>query len=196
LEVCVDKFLTSMTLARNEISTPQTMACQTWQEAMTAFNELGGDVVVKPLFGSEGRGIVRVTDTDLAWRTFRAIEQMGGIIYVQKFIQHPGWDVRVLFHRGEVLGAMKRHAGLDFRTNVALGGKAEAYQPSDSVLSLAYEAMEATGCVFAGVDLIENENGTWFVLEVNAVPGWKALSSVCNIDVASTILNSMKEAVG
>ena len=74
VETCVDKFLASARIAAAGLPTPATVACQTADDAMIAFEEQGGDVVVKPLFGAEGRGIVRVADPDLAWRTFHAIE--------------------------------------------------------------------------------------------------------------------------
>ena len=57
---------------------------------------LGGDVVVKPLFGAEGRGIVRVSDPDLAFRTFRTLERIQSVLYLQQFIEHKGFDVRIL----------------------------------------------------------------------------------------------------
>ena len=59
VETCVDKFLTSARLAAAGLPTPETTACQTADDALAAFAELGGDVVVKPLFGAEGRGIAR-----------------------------------------------------------------------------------------------------------------------------------------
>ena len=69
-------------------------------EALAAFDALGGDVVVKPLFGSEGRGLVRISDKELAWRTFHALERLGPILYLQRFIRHPGHDYRVFVLRG------------------------------------------------------------------------------------------------
>ena len=68
---------------------PPTVVCQHADAALEAFDGLGGDVVVKPLFGAEGRGMVRVTDPELAWRTFRAIERMQAVLYVQQFIRAP-----------------------------------------------------------------------------------------------------------
>ena len=86
----------------------------------------GGDVVVKPLFGSEGRGLVRISDKELAWRTFHALERLGAVLYLQRFIRHPGHDYRVFVLRGEVIGVMRRHAARgEWRTNVSLGGRAE-----------------------------------------------------------------------
>ena len=100
IEVAVDKFLTSARLAAVGLLTPRTMVCQTVEDAMAGFERLGGDVVVKPLFGSEGRGIARVSDPDLALRAFKMLAQLGGVLYLQEFIPHEGYDKR-LFVLGE-----------------------------------------------------------------------------------------------
>ncbi len=80
VECAVDKFLTTHRLQRAGLPVPRTVVCEDAEAAMLAFSELGGDVVVKPLFGSEGRGIVRVSDPDLAWRTFRALERINAVL--------------------------------------------------------------------------------------------------------------------
>ncbi len=193
VETCVDKFLTDVRLRAAGLPIPRGVVCQTWQDAMIAFDTLGRDVVVKPLFGSEGRGMVRVTDKELAWRTFHAIEQTGGVIYAQEFVRHPGWDVRAFVLNGRVLAAMKRTARDDWRTNVAQGGTAEPFQLAESEARLAVAAATATGAVVAGVDLIRNERGEWLVLEVNAVPGWRALAPTCGVDVALEIVRYVAE---
>src|SRR5579885_1177657 len=70
IETCVDKYLASARVAAAGIKVPATVVCQNADAALQAFQELGGDVIVKPLFGSEGRGMVRVSDAEIAWRTF------------------------------------------------------------------------------------------------------------------------------
>lgn len=191
VETCVDKFLTDLRLQQAGLKTPVTIACQRADDAMTAFNQLGTDVVLKPLFGSEGRGMLRITDYELAWRTFRAVEQTGGVLYLQQFIDHPGWDYRAFVLNGQVIGAMKRTARNDWRTNVAQGGQAVAVTLPEALKTLAIQAATAVGCTIAGVDLLPNRQGEWYVLEVNAVPGWRALSDVCQIDVAKLICQHM-----
>lgn len=193
VETCVDKFLTNVRLHQAGLPVPRTIVCQTWQDAMQGFEQLGGDVVVKPIFGSEGRGLIRLTDRELAWRTYQAIGQTGGAIYLQEYLNHPGWDVRAFVLNGKVIAAMKRTAKNDWRTNVAQGGTAEPMTLAASENDLATRAAAATGAVVAGIDLIQNEAGNWFVLEVNAVPGWKALSQVCDIDVSVAILRLLQE---
>src|SRR5438874_8416390 len=125
VEICVDKYLASARLAAAGLAVPPTAVCQNADSALEAFDQLEGDVVVKPLFGSEGRGMIRVSDPDLAWRTFRTLERTLAVLYLQQFVPHPGWDLRVLVLGGRVLAAMRRHARDDWRTNVSQGGRAE-----------------------------------------------------------------------
>src|SRR5258707_8611068 len=95
IEACVDKYLASAKVQAAGLRVPPTIACQHADAGMEAFARLGGDVVVKPLFGSEGRGMVRITDGETAWRVFRTLERLQTVLYVQQFIRHPGWDLRV-----------------------------------------------------------------------------------------------------
>lgn len=193
VEVCVDKFLTNARLVRAGLPVPETITCQRSDDALAAFVQLGGDVVVKPLFGAEGRGMVRVSDPELAWRTFRAIEQTGGVLYLQRFVRHPGWDLRAFVIGGRVVAAMKRTARGDWRTNVAQGGTAERVELALPERKLAVEAAAAVGAVVAGVDLLPGPNGEMYVIEVNAVPGWRALAPACGLDVAKATLQFLAE---
>ncbi|MDY3563442.1 RimK family alpha-L-glutamate ligase [Gemmata sp. JC673] len=193
VEVCVDKYLTTARLARAGIDTPPTAVCQRSDDALAQFAALGGDVVLKPLFGSEGRGMCRITDPETAWRTFRVLEQTGQVIYLQQFIRHPGWDLRAFVLGDRVIASMRRTAGADWRTNVAQGGTAERVSLSAAEAALALRAARAVGCPVAGVDLLPGPNGELFVIEVNAVPGWKALASACGVDVAKEVVRFVTE---
>lgn len=189
LESAVDKFLASELLQSHGLDIPHTFCCQDSDTAMEAFEIFGKDIVVKPLFGAEGRGILRIEDEQLAWRVFRAIEKIGGVIYLQPYIKHPGWDLRIFILGKKVLGGMKRTAPQGaWMTNVAQGGKGEAYKLNSNLEEIGIKASNAVGAEIAGVDLILDENGKWLVLEVNAVPGWKAFAPVTGIDIAREIL--------
>jgi len=89
---------------------------------------------------------------------------------------------------GRVLASMKRTANNDWRTNVAQGGTAERVTLTREEEQLALAAAEAVGCPVAGVDLLPGPGGERFVIEVNAVPGWKALAPTCGVDVAKEVV--------
>jgi RimK family alpha-L-glutamate ligase len=184
IETCVDKYLATACLKAAGLPVPPTSVCQHAEAALEAFTTLGGDVVVKPVFGSEGRGMLRISDPELAWRTFRTLERTQCVLYLQKFIAHPGWDLRAFVLGGRVLTAMKRTARGDWRTNMAQGGSAERIQLTPEAADLSVRAANALGAAVAGVDLLPGPDGEWYVVEVNAVPGWRALAPVTGVDVA------------
>jgi ribosomal protein S6--L-glutamate ligase len=188
VEGCVDKYVASARLEAAGLLVPPTIVCQHADAALEAFTALGSDVIVKPLFGSEGRGMVRLTDPDIAWRTFRTLERLQCVLYVQEFIAHPGWDLRAFVIGGKLIAAMRRRAGDDWRTNVAQGGKAENVRLTSLEEELALRAASAVGAPVAGVDLLPGEDGRLFVLEVNAVPGWRALAPATGVDIAARLL--------
>jgi len=202
VECAVDKYLTTARLEAAGLSVPPTAVCQDSETAMEAFAELGGDVVVKPLFGSEGRGICRVSDPDVAFRTFRTLHRLGAVLYIQKFIEHPGYDTRILVLNGLVLGAMRRFGDGDFRTNVSRRGRCECYTPTDSECETAIRAAESVGATLAGIDLLTLAEPAQFagraggaepyVIEVNGVPGWRAFNRVNETDVASAVLHFLE----
>jgi ribosomal protein S6--L-glutamate ligase len=192
IECAVDKYLTTSKLSAAGLPVPLTAVCETAEVALQEFDRLGGDVVVKPIFGSEGRGIVRVSDPDLALRTFRTLERIQSVLYLQAFVEHEGADMRVLVLDGRVVGAMRRHSADDFRTNVSRSGRAEAYQQTPPEEQLALRAAEVVGTRFAGIDLLYGRDGDCYVLEVNAVPGWQAFAEVTGIDVADLLIESLE----
>jgi RimK family alpha-L-glutamate ligase len=188
VEICVDKYLASACLEEAGILVPPTLVCQNADAALEAFEMLGGDVIVKPLFGSEGRGMIRIQDSEMAWRTFRTLERLQSVLYLQKYVHHPGWDLRAFVMGGEVVASMKRRANGCWRTNVAQGGSAEMVRLSSGQADLAIRAAAAVQAPMAGVDLLPGPGGELYVLEVNAVPGWRALAPATGVDVAMLIL--------
>lgn len=194
IEAAVDKYLTSARLLAAGLTIPRTITCQTADDAMAAFVELGGDVVLKPLFGAEGRGITRLADEALALRAFKMLEQLGAVLYLQEFIEHEGADLRLLV-LGERVFGMRRRNPLDWRTNVSRGAKAEPLEVTPELAELALRASAAVGAPLAGVDLLPGKDGRLYAIEVNAVPGWKALARTLDIDVAGLVLQYVADCV-
>jgi tetrahydromethanopterin:alpha-L-glutamate ligase len=194
IETAVDKYLALAQMAAAGLRVPRTIVCQTPDDAMAAFESLGGDVVVKPLFGSEGRGIARLQDEALAGRAFRMLAQLGGVLYVQEFIPHDGFDIRVLII-GERMFAIRRRSPHDWRTNVSRGAIAEPIELTADLAQLARRAADAIGAPLAGVDLLPGRDGQLYAIEVNAVPGWKALAAALDIDIARVVLEYVERIV-
>lgn len=187
IERCADKFYTSSLLEDAGIPTLPTVVTEKRSEAMKAFEEFG-DVIVKPLFGSLGAGMLRITDRDLAYRTFSALEFGRYVYFIQKFIPHNNRDIRALVIGNEVLAAMR--IGEGWKTNVSAGAKVEPYELDDELKEVALKSAEILKCEYAGVDIIKSGD-KFYVAEINAIPGWKGLQSVTQINIAEKIIDHL-----
>ena len=195
IERSVDKFYTDALLREAGLPTPETVVCEGTAAAMAAVAAMG-DVVIKPIFGSMGHGIVRVSDPDVAFRVFQSLEQVRAVFYIQRAVDHGARDVRVFVVGGRILGAIERRAPRgDWRTNVSRGGLARPLELPAAWASLALRAAAAIGADYAGVDLLPAQDGAMFVLEVNGIPGWKGLQRVTGVDVAGVIVEHLTHRV-
>jgi RimK family alpha-L-glutamate ligase len=191
IERSVDKFYTTALLQEAGLPTPDTVVCESTAEAMAAVLAMG-DVIVKPIFGSMGHGMVRVSDPDVAFRVLQSLEQIRAVFYVQRAVDHGGRDVRAFVVGGRVLGAIERRVpDGDWRTNVSRGGSARPFELPSAWEQLAVRAAAAVGADYAGVDLLPSREGGVFVLEVNGIPGWQGLQQATGIDVAGAIVEHL-----
>jgi len=186
IERSVDKYHTLALFEEHGLPVPQTIATESLEEAIKGFHDLGGDVVIKPLFGSRGIGSTRVSDSDVAERLFRAILFYHGVLYLQRFIPHGDSDVRAFVLGGRVIAAMRRVAA-NWKTNVSLGAKPIAFDPGEKLERLAVEAAQILGCKIAGVDILESDDGP-VIIELNSQPGWRGLQTVAPINIAEEIV--------
>lgn len=195
IEASVDKYLCLAKLAAAEIPVPDTQVSQTLEQAIADFKSLSSSVVVKPIFGSMGRGIKRLTDVDQAKDCFERLLGQGSVIYQQEYVSHAGSDLRLLVIDQQVW-AMRRTAKSGWITNISQGGQGFAHEPTELEIDLALRSARAVDAKIAGVDLVYNQTtGQAKVLEVNASVGWKAISRVLNIDIAQDVLLSVLNAV-
>lgn len=165
-----DKWHTSAALRRAGLPTPATALATTPDAALKALDELGYPAVIKPLVGSWGRLVTRVTDRAMAAAVLEHVAALPSpqshIVYLQELVPKADRDIRVIVVGGEALGATHRR-GMEWRTNVARGAVSEPCPLSGEYAELAVRAAEAIGTDIAGVDLIEDEEGRVTVLEVN-----------------------------
>lgn len=186
IEHCVDKYDVLTILEENGLPVPRTAITENVNEALNAFNELGGDVVVKPLFGSRGVGATRIKDQEVAITVFKAITFYHGVIYLQEFVQHGFSDIRAFVVGNHVVAAMKRVAN-DWKTNFSQGARPELMKLTKTLEDMTIKSAKLVECKTAGVDILESPNGP-VIVEVNSQPGWKGLQSVTNTNIADEIV--------
>jgi RimK family alpha-L-glutamate ligase len=187
IEHCVDKYDILAILEDNNIPVPRTAATESVNEALRAFSELGGDVVVKPVFGSRGMGATRIVDPEIASTIFKAIAFHHGVIYLQEFVPHGYSDIRAFVIDGNVVAAMRRVAE-GWKTNYSQGARPAPTTLSTEFENLATKAAKAVGCKIAGVDILEGPNGPK-ICDVNSQPGWKGLQMVTKVNIAEGIVD-------
>lgn len=195
IERCVDKSMTTFLLKNAGLPTPPTFAVEgrAMAEAVASRELPLTPLVLKPLFGAQGRGIRLIeTLSDLP-----SEDEVSGVYYLQHYVARPGppfRDFRVFVCGGKVLAMMSRR-GADWITNVNRGamperigedGKAELSQ-------LAIAATAAVGADFAGVDIVADADGGLLVLEVNSMPAWSGLQSVVAVNIADAIADTLLE---
>ena len=191
IEHSIDKFLASALLAAAGVPTPRTVACERAEDALEAFDELGSDVIVKPLFGSMGFGMARVDNPDVAQRVFRALEIERAVYYLQETLPHDGVDVRAMVVGDRVVAAIER-VGKGWRANLARGASARALALDEHRATLCVRAAAALGADYAGVDLLRAADGRDYVLEVNGIPGWRGVQGATGVDVAAILVEHLE----
>ena len=186
IEKTVDKCYTTALMARAGLPVPRTVVTERVDQAVEAVENMGS-VVVKPIFGSLGKGIVRIEDPETAHRVFRALELGRYVYYVQQYLEGGGEDFRLMVAGGRVIGAMRRRGcNGNWKTNVAYGATPEEYQPEPEMVRLALLAAETLQADYVGVDILVSGKVP-YILEANGIPGWSGLQSVSQIDIAKTL---------
>lgn len=192
VERSVDKGMTSFLLHNSGLPTPVTWVLRDRDEALAiAESELkkGNMLISKPLFGSQGEGIRRIEKmTDLFWLT-----SSHGVYYLQRFVQCEGEgfsDSRVFVINGIAVAAMRRR-GKFWLNNVARGASCELIELEPKLADLAVKATEALAMDYAGVDIIRDKTGDYTIIEVNSIPAWKGLESVCDVNIAQLLASDL-----
>jgi len=188
IERTVDKSMTSMLLRKASIATPATWVsenCASARATLMRETARGHRVVLKPLFGSQGRGLQRLGAGD----ALPAGADYSGVYYLQRFVESDragARDYRVFVIGGKAVAAMIRR-GADWVHNVAQGARCEAAPLEGDLCELAERAVRTIGLDYAGVDLMRAPDGTPVVIEVNSIPAWQGLQSVASIDIAARL---------
>jgi tetrahydromethanopterin:alpha-L-glutamate ligase len=195
IERCVDKSMTTFLLQRAGLPVPPSWTVEGLEAAHRIVEEqvLAGPLVLKPLFGSQGRGLMLIR----AGADLPAPDEVGGVYYLQRFVGsvNPDFqDFRIFVIEGEAIAAMARRCP-NWITNVKQGGRPVAF-PLDRELShLAAASAAAVGACFCGVDIVRGKEDVPYILEVNSMPAWSGLQSVAGIDIAAALAEAFCRAV-
>jgi len=190
VERTVDKAMTSFLMHHHGVPTPATWVCESREHAHSIIlreTMAGRPLVIKPLFGSQGQGVLRLESGSPFPVPMEA--HVDGLYYLQTYVDsgEGAWhDHRVFVINGQAVGAMIRH-GSSWVNNVAQGGRCEFLPPTGAIADLAVAAARAVDIDYCGVDVIRDRQGRLSVLEVNSIPAWKGLQGVVEMDIAQAL---------
>jgi len=197
IERSVDKAMTSLRLRAAGVASPPTWATESLAQAQRIVmreSAAGHALVLKPLFGSQGKGLQRVGNVDGVHVPLPALEQaFGGLAYLQRFVaplQQPGFDWRVLVIGGRAVAAMRR-VSEHWIHNIAQGARSLPALLTPALAALAEQAAQALEMDYAGVDLMPAADGTLQVIEVNGVAAWQGLQRVTPFNIARAIVDDL-----
>jgi RimK family alpha-L-glutamate ligase len=196
IERSVDKSMTSLLLHAAGIPTPPTWATESVAQArriQMREGAAGHALVLKPVFGSQGKGLQRLAPVDGVLPPLPDIDAAyAGLAYLQRFvppITEPGFDWRVLVVGGRAVTAMRRVSD-GWVHNVAQGARCEPAALTESLAELAERAAAALALDYAGVDIIPSPAGAQ-VLEVNGVAAWRGLQRVTPFNLARALVDDL-----
>lgn len=198
IERSVDKSMTSLLLHAAGVPTPPTWALESAAQAQRIVmreSAAGHALVLKPLFGSQGKGLLLVGRVDGQHRPLPDLKgTYGSLAYLQRFVPpltQPGFDWRVLVIGGRAVTAMKR-VSAHWVHNVKQGARCMPAELTDALAAVAETAARTLEMDYAGIDVLPA--GTMDdlrVLEVNGVAAWQGLQRVTGFNIASAIVDDL-----
>jgi tetrahydromethanopterin:alpha-L-glutamate ligase len=195
IQNAANKFHSFYLFKQAHLPIPRTLVTSEFEVAMNALTDFE-TAIAKPIFGSQGKGILKLdaSQPDLKQKLATLLKDRG-VLYLQEFVPNPGRDIRVFVVGEEALGAIYRVSQQgSFISNLSQGGTPHKCELTDEIEQLAIRATKAVGADFAGVDLIESEDGL-VLLEVNATPSGKGIKLACCIDVTERIIDLLFDRI-
>ena len=196
---CGNKMFMTMLLKKNNIPTPKTYFSFSSQSAADNIEKVGYPLVIKPVIGSWGRGIIAIKDKD----TMDAVSEIRDItdsphdriFYLQELVKRPPRDIRVITVGDRPIAAMYRKSSGGFKTNIALGADPEICEITNEMEDLASKASKAMGGGILGVDMMESEDQGLVVHEVNNTVEFKGLSRVAEKNIPKEMVEFALEYI-
>ena len=189
--VCGNKMFMTLLLKKNNIPTPKTYFSFSSDSASENLEKVGYPLVIKPIIGSWGRGVMPIRDKDAMDAIIEVREitdrPHDRIYYLQEVINRPPRDIRVITVGDEPIAAMYRKSSGGFKTNIALGADPEICEITKEMEDLASKASRAMGGGILGIDIMEDEKRGLVVHEVNNTVEFKGLARVAKRNIPKEI---------
>ena len=188
-----NKLYTHMLLKKEGVPTPHATVAFSRDAALESLEKVGYPKIIKPTVGSWGRMISKINDKDSAEGIIESREKMYPIYqihYLEEFIKRPPRDIRAIMVGDEIVAAIYRYSGNgNWKTNMALGGRAEKCEITNEMEEICIKAKNAVQGQIVGVDLMESEDRGLLVHEVNNTTEFKNTVRVCEVDIPSLMLD-------
>ncbi len=197
---CGNKMITSLLLKKHNVPTPKTYFTFSSEAALENLEKIGYPVVIKPVVGSWGRGVMPLKDRDTADAIIEVRELNDGpldrIYYLQEMVNRPPRDIRVIVVGDQVVAAMYRTSSGSFKTNIAVGGEPVACEITKELEDVCMKAAKAVGGGILGVDVMEDKKRGLVVHEVNNTVEFKGLAKVVKNDIPKEMIDfAIKSAI-
>lgn len=193
--MCGNKLFTHMELSKTGVAIPKAFCAFSNQSALDILNKNGYPKVIKPVVGSWGRMIALLKDKEAAEAVIEDREHMYPlyqVYYFEEFVKRPPRDIRCIVVGEKVAAAIYRYSGVnEWKTNMALGGKAEACKVTNEMENLCLRAAKTMKGEILGVDLMESDENGLLVHEVNNTTEFKNTVRVTEIDIPSLIIDHL-----
>jgi len=190
IETCGDKLATNAALARDKVAAPRTGVAFTSEAAVKLAESFGYPVVLKPVTGSWGRMVSKISDRDALEAIIEHKEVLGGpqhkVFYIQAFVNKPGRDIRAFVVGDEVIAAIYRSSD-HWITNTARGASASNCPLYEELNAISLKAAKAVGGGIVAVDLVESDEGL-LVIEVNHTMEFRNSVTTTGVNIPARVV--------
>lgn len=193
--ICGDKIATTNALQEEGVPTPEVKVAFAEKSALSAIEEMGYPVVLKPPTGSWGKLLAKINDRDSAEAVLEHKSRLGSyyhkIFYIQEYVDKPDRDIRAFVVDGETIAAIYRESD-HWITNTARGGEATNCPITEEIDRICRRASAAVGGGILAVDLLEGEDGLT-VAEVNYTVEFKNSIEPTGVDIPGKIIDYVEK---
>ena len=188
-----NKLFTHMLLLKKGIPTPFSAVAFSQEAVLELLDKKGYPMVIKPTVGSWGRMIAMLKDREAAEAIIESRETMYPIYqvyYLEEYVNRPPRDIRAIVVGDRVVAAIYRYSGEDqWKTNMALGGRAEELKVTKELEDICIKAKEAVQGQIVGVDLMESKENGLVVHEVNNTTEYKNTVRVTGVNIPAMMID-------